>query len=514
MIINIGSLLKDNANNVYFLDEVIGQGGFGIVYKSHRKSDNALYAIKTMLPSFGDSSSVLSFKNEIKLAKNITGENIIKYEYIHSGDDYPELPPYIIMEYANGGTLRDILSQRQQQKKFFETDELINIFTQLANGMNEINKKLVHRDIKPENVLICDDKFKISDFGLSKIASENTRTMSFKGGGTPFYMSPEAWDYSKKNTVQMDIYSMGIVFYELAALQYPYDLKRHTLEDCKEAHLYSTIKNLSALNSSLPANIVSVINRMLEKPTQKRFLNWQDILQLITIKSNKISYVDNFVSKAIAIKNQEDITLQNQISEQKKKIKEKEDFCKLIYSQFGTNILSPIRALAENFNDQYAGSDKYSLSNNITTATARPERFYWNMKSPSNKTIFFDMEALLLENHITENTTMFGERIQVNYIPQCQNKKILSWGKISNKEGYGFNLLLLEGKEIYGDWFIMTNKNSGLSNHKRRVEPFGFDLNELPEEIGYINAMHIYTTKIDLLTEENLLNHIQLLETL
>lgn len=154
------------------------------------------------------------------------------------------------MEYANNGTLRDIINQRKRTKSFYSTEELFGIFRQLANGMNDINSLLVHRDIKPENILLCGSVLKITDFGLSKVAVEKTRTITFKGGGTPLYMSSEAWDFSK-NTIQMDIYSKGIIFYELAALEYPYSPMPRTQEDAKNLHMYSPIQNIGNFNSRL-----------------------------------------------------------------------------------------------------------------------------------------------------------------------------------------------------------------------------------------------------------------------
>lgn len=114
-----------------------------------------MFAVKTTLPSFGDSASVQSFKNEICSATQVTGENVIHYEYVHDGDVLPEFPPYIIMEYADGGTLNTLLSKRKRIKKMYTNNELISIYKQLAKGMQQINYCLVHRDVKPNNILLC-----------------------------------------------------------------------------------------------------------------------------------------------------------------------------------------------------------------------------------------------------------------------------------------------------------------------------------------------------------------------
>lgn len=324
MPLNIGSIIQDDKSNKYILDDVIGQGGFGYVYKAQRINDNSIFAVKTTFPSFGDSSSADAFKNEIRSAARIRGENVIRYEYVHDGETFPGLPPYIIMEYADGGTLRSVLKQLSQNHKMVETAVLIDCFKQLALGMDEVNRTLVHRDIKPDNILICGNIWKVSDFGLAKIATEGTRTMTmtFKGAGTPLYMAPEAWDFSK-NTIQMDIYSMGIIFYQLATLHYPYNPSPQSNEECKDAHMYRAITRIEQFNSALPQSLISLINRLLMKKANQRFDNWGEILQLLDQQTGPVTAVDQIVQSAIAYKNAEDISRQNEESAIRQKQKRK-----------------------------------------------------------------------------------------------------------------------------------------------------------------------------------------------
>lgn len=115
LIITIGSKVKDGEGNIYTLTKEIGHGGFGCVYKAVRDYDKSVYAIKTLLYSFSDEAAAASFKNEIKLSSEVNGEHVIHYIYAHDGDEYPELPPYIIMEYANEGTLADQIKKRKSK---------------------------------------------------------------------------------------------------------------------------------------------------------------------------------------------------------------------------------------------------------------------------------------------------------------------------------------------------------------------------------------------------------------
>lgn len=514
MFLTVGMKVNDNKGNAYILDEIIGQGGFGYVFKAHREADGIIFAVKTTFPAFASPDSELSFKNEMRTAMKVGGSNVIRYEYVHDGDDFPELPPYIIMEYANGGTLASVIEKKQQTGSFYTNDELIGLFRQLSTGMSQVNACLVHRDVKPDNILLCDDTFKISDFGLSKIAAEGTRTLSFKGAGTPLYMAPEAWDLSK-NTIQMDIYSMGIVFYEVATFRCPYAQSPSTVDECKDMHLYSPIINPAKVNPALSPSLVSLINRMLEKSSKRRFETWTDVFNLLDAQSSPVSAIDKMVATAVATKNAEDVARQQREAEIKRQTKEKEDHLKLIYSQYEQTILAPVIEFAEKINLQYAGKDKLTFPENQYVSRGQ-SKFFWKLNVPPNNAVTFNFEAILKENFTRE---VYVDRVfggnstrKENYIPQYKKTNILGWGEITNQFGYGFNVLLLDSGDIYGDWIIMNNKNnlSGLSG-KERPEPFAFSLKELPHEIDRVQITHLYSADFDSFNENDFIALVQAL---
>lgn len=150
MVITLGTKVFDNQRNSYILDEILGSGGFGNVYKAHCENDGTIVAIKMIDNIFDNDDAFLSFQKETNLVKLIASENIIKYLYVHDGNEFIEYPPYIIMEYTNGGTLRDLINN--QKGVHFDIEILKSIYLQLARGMKCVSECLVHRDIKPENV--------------------------------------------------------------------------------------------------------------------------------------------------------------------------------------------------------------------------------------------------------------------------------------------------------------------------------------------------------------------------
>lgn len=500
MFLNIGSVVFDDKGNEYILEDKLGQGGFGYVYKAKRKEDNCIFAIKVSLPSFNSEDDKISFQNEITTALKVQGENVIKYEYVHNGDEFENLPPYIIMEYAEGGTLNSIL--KDEMDDYYDNDTLTTYFLQLANGMKSVNNILVHRDIKPDNILICNGTFKITDFGLAKIASERTRTMTFKGSGTPPYMSPEAWDYSKKNTIQMDIYSMGIIFYQLATNTYPYQIEGNTLEDLKNMHLYSTATSPERVNRSLSPALASLINKMIEKPTDKRFNTWNEIIECLEKQSLKSSKHSSLINKAISARNQEIETQKKQESLKLQKQQEEELFKKKILFKFKDAIVNPLEEFIEGFNDQFADepingffSDKYTNTNCFSYEIRISDKRFVKISMNYCIDCSESEEECDSYDYWYPQTDYNNRNDKLHY----KGKDIWAFGTIKNHNDLGFNIILVDNDELYGKWFIINNKNSGYSliTGQIKKEPFYWSLEEIQEVLDsnaypYISEINEY----------------------
>ncbi len=301
---------------------------------------------------------------------------------------------------------------------------------------------------------------------------------------------------------------MGIVFYELATLEYPYKIDNiNNTEDYREAHLYKVPKHPSAINPELPQNVASVILRMLEKPIQRRFTNWNEIesaLDEMTINSDGLNPI---LQKALQRRNDEDIKIQEAESNRKKLKEERENHCKLIRSQYDSYIFSPIQEFIDEFNKNYVGNRCFKSIRQIPTERSfsyfesqLPEmKFDFEMNTPTEDIISIKTEIIFEDNYINRVTRNdYGRSISVteSRIPKFKGKKILAWSQVSDKESRGFNILLVEREnELYGDWYILENTNS-VFNHERRPEPFGFLLQELPKEIYLISSTHIYHTKV------------------
>jgi hypothetical protein len=476
----------------YEVLEYINSGSFGAVYKVKLRQGNQVLAMKTIPTSFPDETALKTFVNEGHLAVGIRHPNVIDYFYFHDGSKYTGLPPYILMEYAEGGTLEKQIEKAAGDKTPFSGSDLLVIFKQLVAGMKAINEKLIHRDIKPDNILISKNTFKISDFGLSKVVTEATRKSSFKGFGCIQYMAPEAWRF-EKNTVQLDIYSMGMVFYQLATLRHPFDIHSPDPQKWMEAHFYQPIPRPDTFNPSLGSKLAQIIIRMLEKDSAKRFKTWNEIEALLDGPEAATSGVGTLVEKMLQKRLQQDTAIQAAEAEDRRKRDAFAQHCKLVLSQAEKVAVLPLLELVAEFNRQYPGNKAHENYEKPPGAT----HFNYSVGFPSQRgvNVFFQV---LLERDFIREIAPDWQHLRPHReicIPTFKNRKVQGWGSVQGSDGRGFNILVVEkANEVYGDVVMMQNRMGFPSNAQQRPEPFSFDLQELERELQLIDAMHIYKT--------------------
>ncbi len=476
----------------YEVLEYINSGSFGAVYKVKQRQGGQVLAMKTIPTSFADETALKTFVNEGNLAVGIRHPNVIDYIFFHDGSKHTGLPPYILMEYADGGTLENQIVKAASDNKPFSGSDLLAMFRQLVAGMKAINEKLVHRDIKPDNILISKNTLKISDFGLSKVVTEATRKSSFKGFGCIQYMAPEAWRF-EKNTVQLDIYAMGMVFYQLATLRHPFDIPNADPKKWMEAHLYQPIPRPDAFNSSLGSKLAQIIIRMVEKDSAKRFRSWGEIEALLDGPEVPASGVGTLVEKMLQKRLQQDTAAQAAEAEERRKKDAFAQHCKLVLSQVEQVAVKPLIELVAEFNRQYPG-------NKATEHYEKPPggtHFQYSVGFPSMRGVSILFQVLLERDFIREIPAdwQYMHSHREVRIPTFKGRRVQGWGSVMGSDGRGFNILLVEKPdEVYGDIVMMQNRMGGLSPAQGRPEPFAFDLHDLERELQLIGVMHDYAT--------------------
>ena len=277
----------------YKIMEKLGEGGMGVVYKAEDtklKRDVAIKFLPRQIASQNEERE--RFKVEAQAAAALNHPNIAT---IHSIEETNN-EVFIVMEYIDGTELREkIISGPVKQNKALE------IITRIADGLKIAhNKGIVHRDIKSSNIMVTgDDQVKIMDFGLAKIKGGGLVTRVGTTMGTAAYMSPEQVSGEKVDQ-RTDIWSLGIILYELLTGELPFKA------DYEAAWTYLILNKdplkPSELDRKIPAQLDSIVMKMLEKDRDKRYSNIEDFFKDIQEARKEISGAElEGKTKAIAV---------------------------------------------------------------------------------------------------------------------------------------------------------------------------------------------------------------------
>jgi serine/threonine protein kinase len=472
--------LIDFQGKEYIISTFLGQGGMGHVFLIEEKTDGSKYALKSLQYYLPDDNNHRSLINEWEKAQRVIHNNVIRYYGFHDGLSEPKTP-YLIVELAQDGSLEEFL---KNQTALLEENECLEIFHQIIDGMEAVNEVLVHRDIKPDNIFIHNGIFKIADFGLAKIAEEKTRSKTFKGWGTEPYIAPEAYRV-ETNTIQMDMYSIGHVFYRIAALKHAFGSQH----DWEHAHLTLVPKPLNEVNKNISPKVASVVSKLMAKKPGNRYDSWDRVRKDLLDSAKSVGSHKAAIDKILKNKNSRDIAKEKAISEQELKAKELKRLNDILDFQFKSEIIQPIAAFVENFNKVSGSSSemKMSQSSRMDDLTCK---------------ISFDGKVVDIWFHkICESDVrsryaddMWGERRLHTIKPVLRGKPVLAWGGVESSDKKGLNIVLVSSEtDEYGDWHLLENTHSAMAQRRdSRPDPFAFTNDELVKEIHTVGVMHIY----------------------
>lgn len=253
----------------YELESLIARGGMAEVYLAHDRQLDRRVAVKILFPEYArEQSFVERFRREAQSAANLNHPNIVAiYDWGQSEGTY-----FIVMEYVKGHSLRELLSENGP----LDSDDIAEYATDIAAALAYAHQHgVVHRDVKPGNVLITEQgKVKVTDFGIARAGTSESLTQTGSVMGTATYFSPEqAQGYNVDG--RSDIYSLGIVMYELATGTTPFTADTPIAVAFK--HVSEKLVPPSVRNPDVAQDLEAIICKCLEKDPDRRYTNANDL---------------------------------------------------------------------------------------------------------------------------------------------------------------------------------------------------------------------------------------------
>ena len=287
-----GGASPNSSNQGYNVIKTLGAGTMGVVLLVEK--DKKHYAMKILRNEYDASDKNLKIKRflrEAEILAQITHPNVIKiYEY---GISEAEEIPYIIMEYMPGKPLNHYMRMFS-----FTNDQIVSIIRQVSESLNAVHEhNILHRDIKPGNILMTDDiRLKLTDFGIAKVTNSNL-TMTKEILGSPAYMPPEAFDSQALCDCRSDIFSLGVISYELLTGVKPFH--GETIGEIMNAIKFQRPIEPLKINRNIPPYLQDIVAKMLAKKMEDRFSNVKEIIKALDFENAHSNGKEGFTRKLL-----------------------------------------------------------------------------------------------------------------------------------------------------------------------------------------------------------------------
>src|SRR5688572_2443222 len=277
----------------YVIEEPVGRGGMGVVYRGRHEKLPRVVAIKSINPRGSHDLRRLRhrFEREAYVQAQLDHPGVVKiYDYIVSEQTY-----FIVMEYVDGRSLGQCIAEHPGG---LGVERSLDLFEQILEAVSyahtfvyrdengAAHQGIVHRDLKPPNIMVTDgDRIKVTDFGIVKLVGASATDTSKIAYGSPRYVSPEqaAGEHLDQRS---DIYSLGVILYEMLTGEPPFGGRAGakdgwTRTEILRAHRETAPRPPSELNAEVPAAVERVVLRALEKKPERRFASAEDFLRAV-----------------------------------------------------------------------------------------------------------------------------------------------------------------------------------------------------------------------------------------
>ncbi|MBW2453718.1 MAG: protein kinase [Deltaproteobacteria bacterium] len=263
----------------YVIVRVIGEGGMGVVYLARELLTDSNVVLKAVRPDIAHRSSIRERTlAEGRTMARIDHPNVVQLKTVVSTDD--EL--WLVMQYVEGETLEDTIARHVATGQPMPLDAALGIFRQVLAGVEAAHQEgVIHRDLKPANIMLRqkDGVVKVTDFGIAKPEEQARAGQGDTKGviGSVNYMSPEQIQGQRELDRRVDIYSLGLVFYEMLASEVPFD--GDTVFATQRLHIEEPFPSLSVRRPDVPPVLDGILKRACAKRREDRFASCQEFLQ-------------------------------------------------------------------------------------------------------------------------------------------------------------------------------------------------------------------------------------------
>lgn len=488
----------------YINSSYLDKGGMGVVYKAYDNFNKINVAIKLVaIPS--PEEEELLFR-EVKISSELDSDNLVKTYYVGDVEITGTKYFYIVQHYYSNGNLATKI------QKDIPLDVCLKMMIDILNGLKVAHSTIIHRDLKPANILIDENNsLVITDFGLAKFVNEHTKSKSFKGGGTGYYMSPECW-LMEENSIQMDIYSLGILFYELLTGELP--LSPKTYEECRDWHLFSTLPDISLLRKDTPTKLKQIISKMTQKRATDRYSNSEEIISALedTIKQEQEEDKEIERLASLGHKKTEEMKIARLRAEQERQ--KKEDYKKFLNFHV-EELKNKVKTIIEKVNSKL---EENKIILRETTSYRESMLKDFTLSVNDRKAYFKFHSETVIEQYEQERIETIKERIRESSTGWAipigdsifKKKDIIYLGMVETNyknpilgECFGFNLTLVKSEtDTYGKWHIASFSDSGFSRAQRKN--FALNLDYFLNDFEKSFSTHVVSVQYRELVEKDI----------
>ena len=270
--------------NRYKILDHLGTGGMATVWLGYDTILDRQVAIKTFKIDANDEDAVKRFNREAKAVTSLSHPNIVSiYDVENEGEFY-----YLILEYVEGMTLKDYMIKNPR----IPIETIVHIAKQISAGLSHAHQNgIIHRDIKPQNILMKEDlTCKITDFGIARAYGDTTLTQTNQMLGTVYYLSPEQ---ARGNvaTAQSDIYSLGILIFEMITGQIPF--KGESAVAIALQHLQEELPEIDKYRENVPQSVKNIVLQATMKNPNERYISSKELVEDLTTVLNPERLFEN-----------------------------------------------------------------------------------------------------------------------------------------------------------------------------------------------------------------------------